>query len=586
MFDYLWQTRSDGGISFRSRRNGASLSRSLRAAFVLGWSLCWLITPPRAQEQAAVRSSAAVLPSGAANSLADALALYRKGDFDGAVQSYRQILIHEPKSPDAYAGLIRTYLKIKDVEQASQAATKALEIADSPPVRVALGELYFREGRIGDAQTEFRKVVQSGQPDARAYLGLARVYWSASLNKSGWTLIEKAHELDPADSDIRRAWMMKLNAKDRIRFLEEYLAGENNDDEETRVGMRHYLDFLETRAQDPRGTCRLTSKSTTTETPLVRLLEDPQYLRGYGLTVEVNGRKAKLMLDTGAPGIVINRSLAAKAHVTRLADLDIGGIGDKGEKSGYRGLADSLKVGGLEFQNCPVEVLEKRSVVGEDGLIGGDVFSSFLLDIDFPNEKLRLKDLPRPPDDTSANLLKLHSEEGDDWDPGTPGHEATAEHSPVAGAPLRDFGPQDRYIAPEMQSYTRVFRFGHLLLVPTTIGDAPVKLFLLDSGAFSNHITPAAAREVTKVRNSDTIVHGLSGSVDKVYSADKAVLQFGHLKQENQDLLTFDLTHISDRIGTEISGTLGFGVLRMLEVKIDYRDGLVDFEYDPKRWEQ
>jgi hypothetical protein len=135
-----------------------------------------------------------------------------------------------------------------------------------------------------------------------------------------------------------------------------------------------------------------------------------------------------------------------------------------------------------------------------------------------------------------------------------------------------------------MQSYTRVFRFGHLLLVPTTIGGAPGKLFLLDSGAFNNHITPAAAREVTKVRNSDTIVHGLSGSVNKVYSADKAVLEFGRLKQENQDLLTFDLTGISDRVGTEISGTLGFGVLRMLDVKIDYRDGLVDFEYDPKRW--
>jgi aspartyl protease len=136
-----------------------------------------------------------------------------------------------------------------------------------------------------------------------------------------------------------------------------------------------------------------------------------------------------------------------------------------------------------------------------------------------------------------------------------------------------------------MKDYTRIFRFGHFLLVPTSVGNVPGKLFLLDTGAFSNHITPAAAREVTKVHgDSDTIIHGLSGSVNKVFRADKALLQFGHLKQKNQDLVAFDLTHISDDVGTEISGTLGFVLLRMLDVKIDYRDGLVDFEFDPKRW--
>ena len=34
--------------------------------------------------------------------------------------------------------------------------------------------------------------------------------------------------------------------------------------------------------------------------------------------------------------------------------------------------------------------------------------------------------------------------------------------------------------------------------------------------------------------------------------------------------------------GTKVSGILGFNMLRILQVKIDYRDGLVDFLYDPK----
>jgi aspartyl protease len=181
------------------------------------------------------------------------------------------------------------------------------------PVHVALGELYFRLGRIGDAEAEWVKVVNSGRQDAHAYLGLARVRWAISMYKSGWNMIEMAHTLEPSDPDIRRTWMCKLSTKERIQFLKEYLAGDNNDDEETRTGMRHYLEFLEARSKDPRGACHLISKSTATETPLERLLTDPSHLRGYGLNVEVNGRKTKLMLDTGASGILINRSLAERA---------------------------------------------------------------------------------------------------------------------------------------------------------------------------------------------------------------------------------------------------------------------------------
>jgi hypothetical protein len=131
-----------------------------------------------------------------------------------------------------------------------------------------------------------------------------------------------------------------------------------------------------------------------------------------------------------------------------------------------------------------------------------------------------------------------------------------------------------------MQNYTKIFRFGHELLIPTRIGDAPSKLFLIDTGAMMNTISPQAAREVTKVRDSDVRVHGVSGSVRDVYSADKAILQFSHYKQENQDVVAFDLSGISRGAGTEVSGILGFTTLRLFTLKIDYRDGLVDFTYN------
>lgn len=162
----------------------------------------------------------------------------------------------------------------------------------------------------------------------------------------------------------------------------------------------------------------------------------------------------------------------------------------------------------------------------------------------------------------------------------------TGSNPEKAAAPQRwaSSNPEDRYIAPEMQSYTPVFRLGHDLLVPTRVGDMPGKLFLLDTGAIDNMISTETARRVTKVgRDAHAGLRGLSGSVSRVYNANKAVLQFGNIRQENQDMLSFDLTSISENAGTEISGTLGFTLLRLLEIKIDYRDGLVDFHYDSKR---
>jgi len=532
--------------------------------------------------QAAPTTGSSTGPDAALSFLREAMAFYRKGDFDHAIQKYQQMLRERPKSPDAYAGLTRVYLKKEDVKQAYDTVTQGLQSADSPVVHIALGEVYFRQGRIPEAEQEWVNVINSGRQDARAYFGLARVRWALSMYKGGQTMIDKAHELDPTDPEITRSWVGRLSRAEQIKFYEQYLAGETNDDAETRAGMEHYLEYLKARAKDPRGGCHLVSEATTTETKLVRLLVDSVHLRGYGLAVALNGKTSELLLDTGGSGILINRNLAEKAGVSKLSDTDIGGIGDKGNKSGYVGLVDSLKISELQFQDCPVHVIEQRSVVGEDGLIGADVFAAFLVDIDFPNEKLHLRELPKRPGETETKIT-LQSESRDSSSSGE--DEKTTEPKKAASAPAPYRGPQDRYIAPEMKSYTQIYRFGHQLLVPTSIGEAPAKLFLLDTGSFTNSISPSAAEEVTKVHGDpNTIVKGVSGSVQNVYRADKAVIQFGHLRQKNQDLVAIDMTHMSDRTGTEISGLLGFLMLRLLDIKIDYRDGLVDFSYNPKPW--
>ncbi len=520
-----------------------------------------------------------------ADLLHEAKAFARAGNFDAAIEKYQEMLRSNPKNPDALAGVIRSYLKKKDVARAAEEAKIALTLSDTHAVLTAVAEVYFRQGRISDAENEWVKVINSGYPDARAYLGVARVRRAVSMYQSAKTFIDKAYEIDPTDPDIQRAWVATLSPAERIVYLERFLAGPNDAHNEERGDTQHYLDYLKARLSLPKRGCRLVSKITATETPLVRLLIDPQHLRGYGLSVLVNGHQSNLLLDTGASGILLSRPAAEKAGITKISETRVWGVGSKGSKHGYLAVADSIKVGELEFQNCTIEVVENRSVAEEQGLIGADVFGSFLVDIDFPNEKFKLAELPKRPDDHAAGVA-LHAEDSDEPDfSGDESHAGSAPAEPKpTPKPAMQF--QDRYVAPEMKAYIRIFRFGHNLLVPTKVGDEPArKLFLLDSGGFNNLISLAAAREVTKVHgDSDTIIKGVSGSVNKVYRADKATLEFGRLRQQNEDLVAFDLTPISDAAGTEISGILGFAMLRMLEVKIDYRDGLVDFNYDAKRW--
>jgi len=136
-----------------------------------------------------------------------------------------------------------------------------------------------------------------------------------------------------------------------------------------------------------------------------------------------------------------------------------------------------------------------------------------------------------------------------------------------------------------MKSFTPILHVGHNLLITTRVNDSAPVFFLIDSGAFDDTISPEFAQEVTKVYgDAHTTVKGIGGSVNKVYRADAVKLEFSHFRHERQGLVSFDTSRISDGAGVEVSGILGFAMLRLMEVKIDYRDGLVDFQYDPDRF--
>jgi tetratricopeptide (TPR) repeat protein len=514
-------------------------------------------------------------PVSDADTLVLAEKLYGQGDYAAALAQYQALLPAHPKWPKIYSGLARVYLKQGKVQEASDAVAKGLEQADSPAIRIALGEVDFRQGKIFEAEQEWAKVINSGNEEARAYLGMARVSHANSMYKRSNTLIDKAHELDPQDPDIRRYWIGTRSRQERIKDLEAELL-QIDAKSERRIHLQHALDLLKsTQGQN----CRLVGNITSTETPLVRLMRDADHPRGVGLAVGIDGEKSKLMLDTGSSGILINQKLADKAGIARIVDTEVHGIGDQNTRS-YLGIAKSIKIGQLEFQNCAVGVIDERNLLSEDGFIGTDVFESFLIEIDVPGGKLRLSELPKRPSETPTQL-SLHADgesgqEGDD-----PQLSSTASGNSPNSAAGKSTGPQDRYIAPEMKAYTPVFRFGHDLLIPTKIGDVPAKLFAIDTGSFRTIVSPDAAREITRIHgNAFDRVKGVSGEAKKVYDAETVVFQFGHLREKGRNIPSLDISKFSESTGTEISGFLGFiDILQYLDIKLDYRDGLVDFAF-------
>ena len=483
---------------------------------------------------------------------------YRSGRLDDAIAEYNKVIQADPDSALAYAGMVDVYLKQKKAKEAYDAAEKAAALAPTNDrVKVALGEVYFRQGKMADAEKLFTELIKAGTTEPRADLGLARVYRAEALYEHAKLAIDRAYELDPGDPDILKERAAYLSVAEQIKALRLFLAGGDDGEEQRRL--RTALLTLQDQSERSGRSCRLVKNPGSTQTNLEPLMYDPKHIRGYGLRVGLNGTSSKLLLDTGASGIVVDRKIAEKAGIKPVAESQSSGIGDRGAVEAYIGYAESVKIGELEFHGCYVDVINQNSVAGQDGLIGANVFSSFLVDLDLPNAKMKLSPLPARPG------------QSDDAKP-------KPDESPAASPRFHD-----RYIAPEMRTFSPMFQFGHQLLLDTRVNDLPPKLFLVDTGAFANTISPAAAGEVTKVSaNSNMKVKGISGEVKNVFRGDELTLHFASLRQKNQDIVAFDMTGISNSTGTEVSGLLGFSMLRILEIKIDYRDGLIDFEYNAK----
>jgi len=457
-----------------------------------------------------------------------------------AADAYREILRGEPAWGAGWDYLVRALIAALMPGEAYEAAGEALKSApDTAGAWTAQGRALFRQGQLAKAEQAFRKAAALDKNYPYMMEGLARIYAAVARHKSAEALFVMAWREAPNDPELIAAWANTLKGADHIAALKRVLACYDPSSVEARR-LRSHIATDETVGE--RRVRVLASEYRPYELNLVRILNGPQSMRGVGLRVRFNDSwEGRLLLDTGSSGIALSRKAAARAGFEALEQegTEVHGIGERTMGS-VRQLADEVRIGDLVLRNCPVSIFETARDATHDGLIGADVFSKFLVQLDWPAMKLRL--------------------------------------TPYPGLTAAPEGSHDA--EPLGAGFERVYLLAHIL-IPTFINDgSQPRLFVIDSGSTANLINVGAAREATKVHgDSWTIVHGVQGRAKEVSRADRVRLTFGGFRQDNADMIAVDLGRGSDDGGVDLGGLLGMPVLDQLAMTIDYRNAGVRLEY-------
>jgi len=242
------------------------------------------------------------------------------------------------------------------------------------------------------------------------------------------------------------------------------------------------------------------------------------------------GPVLRMLLDSGAQHVVLDRRSAAKVGRTAGPAIELVGAG-AASTACKRTAPARVQIGDLMVENCPILVAEGHIMDGIDGVIPMSLFAGFLLRLNVPGKVLELDAYPAEPPD-----------------------------------------PGDGYLGARADN--------RLFFLRTVLNDREAGYVLLDTGASYNAVSPEAARASRRYWSpADSIsLLGSAGGVagytlppgvrfrigSRVFSADPAVV--------------VDLSDISRHHRFEITGILGYPALRNSIVTLDYRDSLVRIE--------
>lgn len=128
-----------------------------------------------------------------------------RGRDQEAIREYREALKADPTSVEAYGHLAEIHLRHRDYVAALAMLEKAAECKDAdsaPQLYNTLGELYFRAGRLTEAEAALSKAIPLDPHPAEPLRRLGEIYLEQKRFAEAKKALEAAFELDPGNQTI------------------------------------------------------------------------------------------------------------------------------------------------------------------------------------------------------------------------------------------------------------------------------------------------------------------------------------------------------------------------------------------------
>jgi hypothetical protein len=418
----------------------------------------------------------------------------------------------------------RQLLRAGQTDEADRLVRNALLGAPDDGLLCLSGEIEFRRANFAAASSAFAGALERNPENARAHWGLGRIDQLHFRTDSARSHFLRAFALDNRDIDIILSYAEFVGDPTSRAILLRNVAmlaqHEQPERAEHAVAQLRILERLQGRTPG-----RLASPYATYRLPLTGFHPAGVHRDGLLIAVRINGGKPlRLLLDTGARGLLIDARSAKKLDLETITAGGLRGFGDSGSSGSRLALARTVSISDLVFEECLVEVSDHSLVDTADGVAGVDIFERFQIHLQ-----------------PAAQVLEL-----------TP----FADSAAGSGSSIPALGLRN------------------LLLVNARLDDGKEGLFLVDTGAA---FTSVARRLVPVQQGRPIDLQGAQGWLGGARRVGPLEFQVGGRSIVDMAPVALDLGQISQIEGVEISGILGFSVLGRSSLKIDLRNGTVDF---------
>jgi len=267
---------------------------------------------------------------------------------------------------------------LKEVE----VAREAFESETDDAARHAYAQLLFESGSFEQARATVAPLVSSPEPSTDALRLAARLAFLMGDYGEAESLFLRLLERDPADARARSGLLFCCYQTNRFSRYAE-LSPEGGEE------VRHPHATLMAAFGEKRPYEIEWTGPRAAELPFLSM--DPLPI----VEVEIDGRKVAALIDTGADLFILDTEVAEELGVEPVATMMGMFAGGKQAEIGFAE-TETLTLGSAKLRHVPISLLPTRALsLGEieiGGIIGTGILKQFLSTVDYPRERLTLRE--------------------------------------------------------------------------------------------------------------------------------------------------------------------------------------------------